>query len=252
MSWIQKAKDTPSALLLFVQLAGVLLYPFMEETRAGRALFSALGIIVLALAVLTVRRTPSFTWVSICLATPALILLVAQLFSSASWLTTWSAAFEAPLYFYAAVGLIRYMFADHIVTTDELWAVGATFTLVAWGFAYIYVVVQAVAPGSFTAAVGPDQARSWMELLFLSFTTLSSTGLSDVVPIAAFARSVVMLEQLAGLLYVAMVVSRMVGLTFPRLGVGSTQPQQGSSEQKPARRGGSGVDRPGRRGPSAR
>ena len=51
-----------------------------------------------------------------------------------------------------------------------------------------------------------------MELLFLSFTNLSSTGLSDVVPIKPFARSLVMIEQLAGLAYIAMVVSRLVGL----------------------------------------
>src|SRR3954462_4756412 len=104
------------------------------------------------------------------------------------------------------------MLADHDVTRDELFAVGATFTLVAWAFAYVYVVAQAVAPQSFTAAVDPNGDRSWVVLLFLSFTTLSSTGLSDVVPIRAFARSLVMLEQLAGLGYVAMVVSRLVGL----------------------------------------
>jgi hypothetical protein len=51
-----------------------------------------------------------------------------------------------------------------------------------------------------------------MELLFLSFTTLTSTGLSDVVPIEPNARSIVMLEQLAGVAYVALVVSRLVGL----------------------------------------
>jgi hypothetical protein len=51
-----------------------------------------------------------------------------------------------------------------------------------------------------------------MEQLFLSFTTLSSTGLSDVVPIRPFARGLSMIEQLAGVSYVAMVVSRLVGL----------------------------------------
>jgi hypothetical protein len=55
-----------------------------------------------------------------------------------------------------------------------------------------------------------------MELLFLSFTTLSSTGLSDVAPIKAFARGLVMLEEVAGIAYVAMVVSRLVGLTVLR------------------------------------
>jgi hypothetical protein len=55
-----------------------------------------------------------------------------------------------------------------------------------------------------------------MELLFLSFTTLSSTGLSDVVPVLPHARSIVMLEQLAGLAYLAVVVSRLVALTVHR------------------------------------
>jgi hypothetical protein len=104
------------------------------------------------------------------------------------------------------------MLADHVITRDELFAVGATFTLVAWGFAYAFTVCQAIEPGSFTAAVDPDAERTWTELLFLSFTTLSSTGLGDVVPIHAFARGMVMIEQVAGVAYIAMVVSRLVGL----------------------------------------
>ena len=123
---------------------------------------------------------------------------------------------HAAFYFYAAYSLLRYMLADHEVSTDELYATGATFTLVAWGFAYLYVFVQVLAPDSFTAAVDSGNDRTWLELLFLSFTTLSSTGLSDIVPITSWARSVVMLEQLAGLGYVAMVVSRLVGLTITR------------------------------------
>ena len=63
----------------------------------------------------------------------------------------------------------------------------------------------------------PDEARTWVELLFLSVTTLSSTGLSDIVPITPHARSAVMLEQIAGMLYLALVVSRMVALTTLRI-----------------------------------
>ena len=118
------------------------------------------------------------------------------------------------LYFYAAAALIAYMLEDHEITRDELFAVGATFTLAAWGFAYLYTVIQAIEPGSFTAAIDPTGERTWMELLFLSFTTLTSTGLSDVVPVKASARSFVMVEQVAGLAYVAMVVSRLVALTI--------------------------------------
>ena len=108
------------------------------------------------------------------------------------------------------------MLADHIITRDEMWAVGATFTLVAWAFAYLYVVVQALEPGSFTAEIDPEADRSWMELLYLSFTTLTSVGLSDIVPVKPFARGVVMIEQLAGIGYVAILVSRLIGLTIHR------------------------------------
>jgi Ion channel len=206
------ARREPSAVLLAAQLSAVLLYPFMEGSDAGRALFSVFGIAILGLVVLAVRSTPALSWVGFLLGVPATVLLLIQAVTQDDALLPYSSALEAVLYLYAAYALIRYMLADHIITRDELYAVGATFTLVAWAFAYIYVVVQAVDPGSFTAAVDADASRTWMELLYLSFTTLSSTGLSDIVPVKPFARGVVMLEQLAGLAYVAMVVSRLVGL----------------------------------------
>jgi len=210
------ARREPSATLFAAQLGAVLLYPFTEGSDVGRALFSVFGIAILGLVVLAVRASPGLTWVGLLLAAPASVLLVIQAVSGSEELFAYSSALETPLYFYAAGALISYMLADHIITRDELWAVGATFTLVAWGFAHAYVVVQAIHPASFIAANDPTADRTWMELLFLSFTTLSSTGLSDVVPVRPFARAVVMLEQLAGLAYVAMVVSRLVGLLVMR------------------------------------
>ena len=202
----------PSAILLAAQLAGVLVYPAMEDSEAGTALFSLFGIAILALVVLSVRSSPGFTWVAIVLGTPATILLLIQAITRDDALLPYSSAFEAVLYFYAAGALIVYVLEDHVVTRDELFAVGATFTLVAWAFAYTFTVYQAIEPNSFTAAVSPGADRTWVELLFLSFTTLSSTGLSDVLPIKPFARSLVMIEQFAGVAYIAMVVSRLVGL----------------------------------------
>jgi hypothetical protein len=210
------ARKEPSAVLFAAQLLALLVYPAMENREAGRALFSVLGIAFLGLVVLAVRSSPTLTWVGLLLAAPASVLLLVQAITRSDDLLPYSSAFEAVLYFYAAGGLLAYMLADHEITRDELFAVGATFTLVAWGFAYLFVVVQAAAPQSFTAAVRPNADRSWVELLFLSFTNLSSTGLSDVVPIRPFARAVVMLEQVAGVAYIAMVVSRLVGLTVMR------------------------------------
>jgi hypothetical protein len=206
------ARREPSAVLLAAQLMAVLLYPFMESSDAGRALFSLFGIGILGLVLLAVRSSPAHTWVAVLLGLPASILLLIQAVTGSDTLLPYSSAFEAILYFYAAGALIAYMLEDHVITRDELFAIGATFTLVAWAFAYSYTVVQAIEPDSFTAAVDPADARTWMELLFLSFTTLSSTGLSDVIPVKPFARGLVMIEQVAGIGYVAMVVSRLVGL----------------------------------------
>jgi Ion channel len=210
------ARREPSAVLLAVQLVAVLVYPFLEEGAVARALFSVFGIAILGLVVLAVRRTPALTWVALLLGAPATVLLLIQAATDSSDLLPYSSALEAVLYFYAAGALIAYMLEDHEISRDELYAVGATFTLVAWAFAYTYTVVQAIYPHSFTAAVDPEAQRSWMELLFLSFTTLTSTGLSDVVPIRPFARAVCMIEQLGGLAYVAVLVSRLVGLTVRR------------------------------------
>jgi hypothetical protein len=206
----------PSAVLFGVQIAGLLLYPFLEGQGVGRAVFSAFGLLVLGLILLAVRDLPAITWVAVVVAAPATVLLVVQAVTRDDALLPYSSALEAVVYFYAAGALIRYMLADHEITRDELWAVGATFTLLAWAFAYLYVVVQAVEPGSFTAALQPEAQRTWIELLYLSVTTLTSTGLSDVVPVRPFARGVVMLEQLCGLGYVAVLVSRLIGLTLRR------------------------------------
>jgi ion channel len=206
------ARRQPSAILLVAQLAGVLVYPAMEGSDVGRALFSVFGIAILGLVVLAVRTSPGLTWIGIVLGAPATVLLLIQAISGDDALLPYSSALEAILYFYAAGALIAYMLEDHVVTRDELFAIGATFTLVAWAFAYSFTVYQAIEPNAFTAAVDPNGERTWVELLFLSFTTLSSTGLSDVVPIKAFARSLVMIEQLAGVAYISFVVSRLVGL----------------------------------------
>jgi hypothetical protein len=53
-----------------------------------------------------------------------------------------------------------------------------------------------------------------VELLFLSFTNLSATGLGDVMPVSTTARVLAMLEQFTGVGYVAVVVSRLIGLTI--------------------------------------
>jgi len=216
MRLLRFVRETPCAVLLAAQLVGVLVFPFLEDSFEKSQLLSLFGLMVLALAVIAVRATPMLSWVAALLALPAVALLVIQIATGNEDLAPWASAFEALLYLYAAVAMLRYMLADEVVTTDELFAIAAVFTLVAWSFAHVYVIIQALDPGSFTAAVDPDAPRTWTELLFLSFTTLSSTGLSDIVPVKGYARSLVMIEEVVGLFYIAMVVTRLVSLSSLR------------------------------------
>ena len=209
-------RRTPCLVLLVVQLAGVVLYPFLDDRYAGRAIFSVFGLLVLGLTIIALRATPLLTWVAALTAAPAAVLLIVSVFTDNSSLFSWSAGFEMVTYFYASVSMLFYMLGDDEVTTDELFAFPATFNLLAWAFAYLFIVVQALDPGGFNA--DGQGSRSWMELLFLSFTTLSSTGLSDITPVSGHARSVVMLEQVAGVFFIAMVVTRLVSLRVQRVG----------------------------------
>jgi Ion channel len=209
---------TPCATLLAVQLLGVVLYPELEDAsgRVGglsRAVLGLFGIVVLFLAVVAVRRTPALTWISGVLGLPLVVLTVVEAFNPDNQtVIVWSGLLHALFYFYTAYGLVRYMFNDDDVTTDELFATGAAFTVLAWAFAYLYSAVQTLWPQSFVAYNDPEAPRSWFELLYLSFTTLTSTGLSDVTPVLPHARSAVMIEQVLGLMYVAFIVARLVGL----------------------------------------
>ena len=203
----------PSGILLVGQLFVVLLYPFLDGSTAGRAVLGVAQMALVLTAVMAVRRTPALSWVGILLGGPAMVFAVLEAVEpTTDWIVLTSAVFHVPFYFFVSYAMIRYLFHDDRVTRDELFATGAAFTVVAWAFAYVYAAVQVLDPGSFVNYDGGGDLP-WFELLYLSFTTLTSVGLSDVIPVLDHARSFVMVEQLAGVLYVALVIARLVGLT---------------------------------------
>jgi len=204
----------PSAFLLAAQLLLLILYILFGDTREMPILFNAVSIAVLILVMWVINRSPAADWVAWVLAVPAFILSILSITDAFPELLKWSSIISGVLYFYTAGSLIAYMMKDYKVTVDELFATGATFTLLAWGFAYFYLAAQAWLPDSFLSSIHPDRAMDFIELLSLSFTNLTATGLSDIVPVSIPARVLVMLEQFVGIGYVAMVVSRLVGLTI--------------------------------------
>ena len=210
-------REHPSGVLLVFQLLAILGYPFLSDTWEGRAVLGVVSMVVVGLALWAVRRTPVLNLVAFSLGLPAIVFTVLDAaFPHNDAIGLASALLHAPFYFYVSYAMIRYLFHDDHVTHDELFATGAAFTVVAWGFTYVFLAVQIIWPGSFDTPGESSDPRGWFELLYLSFTTLTSVGLSDVGPTLAHARSVVMLEQIAGVMYVALVVARLVGLTIRR------------------------------------
>ena len=205
----------PSAVLLAVQAAVIMLLPFLEGSTAGRTALLLLSLGAVLTAVFTVRSTPALNWLSVTMALPAAVLEVWALVDDNAVLRATAHGVLAVFYFYVAYALVAYMFADFWVTKDELFAVGACFTVLVFAFAYVFLALQAIWPSSFSSVNGPGQLTT-LELVAFSAANLTSVGLSDIGPIRPQSRAVVSIEQLGGVLYVAMVISRLVALTVFR------------------------------------
>jgi len=206
----------PSAFLLTAQLVSLALYVELEGVPGGQFLLGAFGMLVLLLVVWVVVRSPAVNWIAWIITGMVVLLSLLSWMLVNPGLLVWATLLEAMLYFYGAGGLITYMMGDEHVTIDDLFAAGATFTLLAWGFAYMYLVCQTWSPGAFTYTTHPQEPLSFVEMLSLSFTNLSATGLSDITATTSPSRVLVMIEQFAGVAYIAVVVSRLIGLTIIR------------------------------------
>ena len=67
-----------------------------------------------------------------------------------------------------------------------------------------------------TGMLLPGDPRTWTELTYLGFALLSSAGIGDVIPLTAHARAVAGVEMFVGVIYLAAVVSRLIGLPLPQ------------------------------------
>lgn len=214
-TWLRslvRLKRRPSALLLLVQLLAVLAYPFVDENRAGQLVSTAISVGVLSAVVWMVHRSPRPGWIAGVLALCGVGAWAAHAAGGVSALGVIGAAGYAAAYFYAAVSLITYMMSDEQATRDELWAAGATFMLFAEAYAWLFVLCQLLQDGAFLAPGGADRPLTWVELLFLSATNFSATGLSDIIPLSPQARVIAIVEQWNGVMYMALIVSRLAGM----------------------------------------
>jgi len=207
--WIRRV---PSAMLVFAQLVSILLYPFLGGHLFGRIVLAVISVVIVLIAVWVVRRTPTLTWVAATLAAPALVFgVVDAVTPGVMWTTVVAGVFHVLFYFYVTWSLVAYLFHDVQVTLDELFATLAAFTVVVWAFGYLFLLTETFWPGSFTLIA--DSGNSFFSALFLSVTTLTSVGLSDIVPASDQGRAIMMIGEIVGLFYMAIIVSRIISIS---------------------------------------
>lgn len=214
--WLAVLRKQPSAILLAMQIFAIVLLPWLEGRLWGRLVFVVVSFFAVTVAAYVTRSTRTLTWLALIIGVPSVGLEAWSVLDAEQTVVGVVAHLGlAVFYLYVAFGLVSYVFSDNWVTSDELFAVGAAFTVLLFGFAYLFLAVQFAWPGSFTGHSEGDR-RSFLELLYFSAANLTSVGLSDVGAVRPHARAATIIEQLTGVMYIAMVISRLVALTVAK------------------------------------
>lgn len=208
---------------------------WLRRNRCG-ALLGALFLFILA--------DPAFTRATISVAFLLLggvAIVTLALFPFRAWLfATWSALlllmvaaetlgamhigirFFAPLAFAATaaftaiviVELLRYVMDAQPITADKVFAAVAAYVLIAVMFATLFSLLQVNQPRAFhvNSVNEPDGKLGWSALMYFSFTVLTSTGFGEITPTTHQARSLIVVEQVLGVMYVAFLIARLANL----------------------------------------
>jgi hypothetical protein len=210
----------PNAWLLFALVLQVLAYPFLYMHSGGRAGIAAFDLVILVLALRASRAGGYETRLGYVLVVPAIALHATDALGGDAWgLYAASLTAQALFHAFVVVCLLRYMLRDEIMTRDELFAAAGLYVLMAFVFAYLYALIEHWQPGAFVInpANNPHGVVRWWDLLYFSFTCLTSVGFGEITPANDHARSLVMIQQMTGVLYFALVISRLVTLQAGRI-----------------------------------
>jgi len=201
--------------LFVVLLALIVLVPFVEPTTTGRLAVSTINVLIVIAAVAAVGRTMLSFVIVVLLAVAA----VGSQYLGIAWGDTQhvvhSWIFGAALYATTIVYMLRYVFQRDVMTADKLFGAASAYLLLGVLWMFIYALVGHFYPESFSIA-GAAVTPAPLDLLYFSFTVLTSTGFGDIVPLTRQARALCVLEQLVGALFTAILIARLAGVYPPR------------------------------------
>jgi hypothetical protein len=118
------------------------------------------------------------------------------------------------LYIYAILLIFPYLIHSEKIGAEEVFALITLYILLGLTWTIIFQVIEWNSPGSFYMFVPENVLNevSWEDFLFFSFTTLTTLGYGDIIPLSTQARSLSILEAISGVVFLAIMGSRIIGL----------------------------------------
>lgn len=200
-------------LLFFFLLLYLLIYPYTQNKGVPYYALRILGIGITLLSVYAVSFRRSLVFVGMALAIPAVMehLRVVRLDASATSLltTTLTLAFDT----FIIVVIFRRVFIHKQPTAETIYGALCIYLLVGLGFSSIYTLVAAVQPHAFylDPAINLNLTLNRFDLIYYSFGTLTCLGPAGIAAVSNQARSLSLIEAVLGVLYLAVLISRLVG-----------------------------------------
>ncbi len=204
-------------LLLFLFLLALLvLYPYFQSARSVYV-FRVLGAGITLLSVYAVSFRRSLVLVAVVLAMPALFQRVAFIRLDGSVLSVLNMVLTFAFDVFVVVVIFRRVFANERPTSENIFGALCIYLMVGFSFAGIYAMVALVQPHAFyfdpltNLHLIPDR----FDFIYYSFGTMTSLGAPGITPVSNQARSLSVIEAILGLLYLAVLISRLMGAYRP-------------------------------------
>jgi hypothetical protein len=198
-------------LLFWALLALLLALPFLGETPHGQALLSVVNVAVLLTAVAAVGRTRVAFFIAVILVLPALVFRLLALRTGQPGHFALAFGFNAVFYAFVLASLMQYVFRLDLMSRDKLYGAVAAYILIAIFWAQLHGLIQYFYPGAYTLG-GVPQALGITDLIYFSFTALSTAGFGDIAPALIQSRYLTVLEMVVGVMFVAILIARLTGV----------------------------------------
>ncbi len=197
--------------LFLAMLVLLVAMPLLAETVHGRLIIGVINITMLITAIAAVGRSKFSLLFAFILAVPTLTFQVLALQSGDArhFALSWSC--NATFYALTLTRLLLYVLHRDVMTADKLYGAVAAYMLVAILWAFLYGVLQYFYPGAY-AVGGTPKALNMGELIYFSFTALSTAGFGDITPMLIQSRFLTILEMVTGVMYVAILIARLTGV----------------------------------------